>query len=83
MFQAQWQKLKSRLIRAPVTPSLKIEDTEEGKHEVDLNAYLAPNHFGCMFAKLSESQLSSLVIKLLGTISIVEIRYLYIYFQRK
>ena len=41
----------------------------------DINSLSAPSHFGCMFAKLSEVQLSNLVIKLLSTICSVEIRW--------
>ena len=41
----------------------------------DINSLPAPSHFGCMFAKLSEVQLSNLVIKLLSTICSVEIRW--------
>ena len=67
--------MKNRLVKIPVTPSLHLQDTQSNGQEVDLQAYLAPSHFGCMFAKLSEAQLSNLVIKLLSTICNVEIRW--------
>ena len=38
---AQWQKLKNKLISAPVTPALNWEDfQEQNQHEVDLQVYL-------------------------------------------
>ena len=59
----EWQKLLKRL-SSPVTPAIQLEDLNDdnGPQEVDLQMYLAPDHMETMFAKISSSQLSYLVI---------------------
>ena len=59
----EWQKLKSKLTASPVTPTIQLKDMNtDNSKEVDLQMYLAPDHMETMFAKLSPSQLSYLVI---------------------
>ena len=59
--QAEWQRLKTRLAAAPVTPSLHLEDLAKKTEDVDLQLYLAPSHFKLMGTQLSVIQLSTLV----------------------
>lgn len=72
--QAEWQRIRTKLAASPVTPSLTLKDIEPDREEVDLTQYLSPQHFKIMVAKLTETQLSNLVIRLMCTITCVEIR---------
>jgi hypothetical protein len=58
---------------APVTSASVMFDNEKAE-EVDLQRYAAPIHTEAMVTNLSESHLSSLVVKLLCTICNIEIR---------
>lgn len=73
--QIEWQRLKGKLINAPVTSKISLEDARrQALDDVDLQRYLEPQHIRTMFAKLSEVQLSNLVIRLMCTICCVEIK---------
>ena len=72
--QVEWQHLRNQLTISGVTPSLGLNDLNRDSFE-DPRQYLTSNHLKLMSAKLSELQLSCLVVRLMRTICDVEIRY--------
>ena len=71
--QTEWQHLRNKLAVSGVTPSLTLQDLHKETLE-DPTRYLTPNHLKLMSAKLSEIQLSCLVVRLMRTITDVSIR---------
>jgi hypothetical protein len=70
---AEWKHLRNKLAVSGVTPSLELNDLSRDKFD-DPRKYLTSTHLKLLSAKLSELQLSCLVVRLMRTICDVEIR---------